>query len=562
MDWYKLADKYFSNDRLETGASKLQQTSVIGTAISDSNNGYAKVLVDGNVTYPDDSDADGVYIPTGPSIKEGDRVHISLNGGVGKNPIITNATGWGDRLASETIEIANEAMAVASATNQHFWTDTNGAHVTDVTQDQWREAEEDDFSDISYQKPYHNALWNSLGMLFRSGLKNLVSITRSAIAFFNGTGNTSDDIVASFGKDGFQIGVNTESHLVGDYHSLNLIDKEGNSYFKAADLRDQNGFAEILEVLGAFAQQPYLIPSYEVDELISVEGEGQVTATLDQEHGVIVIDPTPQRFESFIVRYITTDTTLKSYTLGIRNPDPSAKSGGMSVAEGAMNEASGKYSHAEGYSNTVSGEVAHAEGAHNIAYTMGDHAEGYHTVAGSGIFGPQTNHAEGTYTRATGGSSHAQNAGTIASGSAQTAIGRYNVEDYGDYALIIGNGTDSQNRSNCLTVKWNGDVETSGDIISGQSSATVSTNSYVAEGSIQLDKSGGFCEARVAGIRLNAFSSRTTIGTIPTGFRPKGEIYIFDTNMAGYFILEPDGSFKAEPSLASRWVYASGSYKL
>ena len=109
--------------------------------------------------------------------------------------------------------IASEAQEVADATNQHFWDDDNGAHVTDVTQEEWTTALEDNFSDLSTSKPYHNSLFNSLGMLFRSALNNLVSITRSAIAFYDGQGNNDSNIVASFGMSGAQIGKSDDAHV-------------------------------------------------------------------------------------------------------------------------------------------------------------------------------------------------------------------------------------------------------------------------------------------------------------------------------------------------------------
>lgn len=115
--------------------------------------------------------------------------------------------------AKEAQAIAGEAEAVANATNQHFWDDTNGAHVTDVTQVEWKAAEADSFSDLSDAKPYHNLLMNSLGILLRRALNNLVSISRSAIAFYDGLGNNAANIVASFGTSGAQVGRSDKAHI-------------------------------------------------------------------------------------------------------------------------------------------------------------------------------------------------------------------------------------------------------------------------------------------------------------------------------------------------------------
>lgn len=70
--------------------------------------------------------------------------------------------------------IAQEALDVANATGQHFWSDSDGIHVTEVTEEEW--------SDSTGQS-YHsgqNVLVNALGQLFRKGVDNLM-------ALFNGS---------------------------------------------------------------------------------------------------------------------------------------------------------------------------------------------------------------------------------------------------------------------------------------------------------------------------------------------------------------------------------------
>ena len=135
----------------------------------------------------------------------------------------------------------------------------------------------------------------------------------------------------------------------------------------------------------------------------------------------------------------------------------------FSHAEGFKTEANGRESHAEGYYTEASGEDSHAEGNQTVASGSTSHAEGEHTIASG-----RASHAEGSYTEASGIESHAQNRGTIAAKSNQTAIGRYNIEDKEttsakQKALIIGNGTSNNYRSNALTVDWQGNV----DIASG-----------------------------------------------------------------------------------------------
>lgn len=47
----------------------------------------------------------------------------------------------------------------------------------------------------------------------------------------------------------------------------------------------------------------------------------------------------------------------------------------------------------------------------------------------------------------------------------QASFGKFNIQDINnDYAFIVGNGSDSANRSNALTVDWSGNVEAAGDV--------------------------------------------------------------------------------------------------
>lgn len=149
--------------------------------------------------------------------------------------------------------------------------------------------------------------------------------------------------------------------------------------------------------------------------------------------------------------------------------------GNYSYAEGNNVVACGTQSHAEGNNTIAVSTFAHAEGNNTIAYGLVSHAEG----AGSYTMANAA-HAEGWNTTASGRYSHAQNAGTRAVKDAQTTIGTFNEEDiatttthpsgtasYGQYAFIIGNGTSLSNRSNALTVDWDGNVKAAKDITDG-----------------------------------------------------------------------------------------------
>lgn len=531
--------------------------------------------------------------------------------------------------------LAEEADNVAKATNQHFWHDSSGAHITDMTREEWRAGESDGFSDLRDSKPYHNLLENSLGILLRSGLKNLAAITRSAVTFYDGSGNESSNILAFFGKDGSRIGyllgsrvdiisdsiemfrygisravfgavtrigregaahitlsesgldystasksmfaiegvsgaayeiidvlyshsrselslpdgmmyaklhytpgsgrpdatsttpdarlyylsdgeyiqvpiydsfsddanvvsstyftcrkrtdgmyeywfdyayntsldttivlatavpkVNSasvrigkayesgaddnESHADLDYHSLQMVDLNGNAYVHFSDLRDENGYATLTESQwydGGDSVSYFLtsLPISSVDRIIwsSDEDPTEPGTTVDPEgydftSNHITFDPilnensgeglTTQQVWFLHVTYKTESELAKAYTLGIR--DSEGQIGPMSCAEGLGTTASGMYSHAEGYN------------------------------AKAGWYGA---HAEGYGSRANGFASHAQNYSTRASGDSQTALGRFNQEDArGVYSVIIGNGTDTNSRSDAVLIDWDG----------------------------------------------------------------------------------------------------------
>lgn len=121
-------------------------------------------------------------------------------------------------------------------------------------------------------------------------------------------------------------------------------------------------------------------------------------------------------------------------------------------AEGYKTTAGSICAHAEGGDTTASGQRSHAEGTLSTASGFASHAENQSTTASG-----NSSHAEGIGSVANGESSHAQNSHTIANGYYQTALGKYNVADTTN-AVIIGNGTADDSRSNALTVDWNGNV--------------------------------------------------------------------------------------------------------
>lgn len=185
---------------------------------------------------------------------------------------------------------------------------------------------------------------------------------------------------------------------------------------------------------------------------------------------------------------MTTAIGMAAHTEGFST----SAEGIYSHAEGLETQAKGFYSHAEGGRSTTSGDYSHAEGLNTIAYGTASHAEGENNSAkgyASHVEGSEnlaegiTSHAEGYITSAVGNYSHSQNLGTIANGVAQTVLGKYNVADTSS-ALIIGNGTADNARSNILTLDWSGNAVLAGTLTAPRLIGTAD-NSLLAESALK-----------------------------------------------------------------------------
>lgn len=210
MDIDSLAQAIFGSPRAETQEVSTNSTTrtYTGVATSDSVDGTVMIDLGGDVTLPDDLydedgnvvaeyASEGIEVPTGPSVQEGDEVTVTLvGGGALKTPMVTSVSGEGDRQNAAIAlakTVADAAQAVADAVNQHFFADTNGIHVTEVTQEDWDESHTG-----------ANVLINSIGQLFRDGLNNLLTLTTEngarALTIWDGLGNAAGNVTALFGE--------------------------------------------------------------------------------------------------------------------------------------------------------------------------------------------------------------------------------------------------------------------------------------------------------------------------------------------------------------------------
>lgn len=258
-------------------ASPLATTTMPGTIIAVDGQGNATV---------DLGNGQRAHASLGVGAREGDNVAVEFGG---MSAVVTrNTTDPPDNAVARNAEkVADEAAAVAAATGQHFWDDGNGVHVADEERDdwdaEWAEPNHGSIATPTDERPWHNILMNSLGILLRRGLLNLVSITRSAIAFYDGLGNAAANVVAKFGSDGVQIGKLDSQHAVIDSNGLSVLDGGGNLLnVNSVNLVDVRSAAAIAEESASVARSAARTAMTQLSDMEKVVG----TVTWIAEHGV------------------------------------------------------------------------------------------------------------------------------------------------------------------------------------------------------------------------------------------------------------------------------------
>ncbi len=409
--------------------------------------------------------------------------------------------------AAAARQVADEAQKVAEATNQHFFADDNGAHITDVTQDEWSAAVDDNFSDYDPDtKPYHNQLLNSLGILLRTALNNLVSITRSAIAFYDGLGNTAANIVARFGADGAQIGKTDASHLTLGEDNLSITNAEKIAMF---DVDMDSGSMD------AYVDTPN---KYTKHDFVTIESPGSYVFTSTDTSDPIEWDGTLTilgsssvntagsrlfRFGlnpsdvSYIGQYNATATDGIYFKGDMPGYPPPSEDFNINARDAlCVNENDLEFEYGTAKTVTLSAtgyqkltgssyEVNFALSA-TISYGGGNTLTAQYrlelqvvsmgnlplilrwyswfpstrrivpTNGAAMTFGTRDTVADVGLLSATFGE------GLIAAKPHQAVFGKFNVEDTNDvYALIIGNGTADNARSNAFAVTWSGAADLS-----------------------------------------------------------------------------------------------------
>lgn len=209
----------------------LPSREVFGTAAADSDGGMVLVELDGDVEVDEGAeggDAVFVEVPCSASVRAGDRVSVTVQDG---SMIDVGSPGWGDRVnaaAAAAATLAQEAKDIADAIGQYAWNDTSGTHVS---------------TEEGVAAGTRNILLNSYGILLRAAANYLAALSQSGIAFYDGQGNAADNILASFGVSGAQVGRLTEPHIILDNDSFNTFD-------------DQNRLVSHIDSLGWWRYKP------------------------------------------------------------------------------------------------------------------------------------------------------------------------------------------------------------------------------------------------------------------------------------------------------------------
>lgn len=240
-DLQDLANVWFGGSRRRsetgTGSDTTTTKTVTAIAVEDSSDGSVHVILgdtvipdehppteseevtddgDGTTTVSDEADDDetdvvdqptdlpevAVELPCTVDVREGDELLVSLYGSDGQlSPVVTAVAAGGDRTreevqqaaqdATHAAEMAGEVAAVATATNQHFFSDDAGVHVT---------------TDESDAAGGSNVLLNASGMVLRSSETPLAAFTPSGVSVYDGEGSDASNVVASFSGKGVELG--------------------------------------------------------------------------------------------------------------------------------------------------------------------------------------------------------------------------------------------------------------------------------------------------------------------------------------------------------------------
>ena len=332
-------------------------------------------------------------------------------------------------------------------------------------------------------------------------------IDSSGMTLYDGQGIADSNIIAEFGTSGATIGQEDTAHIILSSTAFKLrYGNENYDYVEFYDSRDSSTglttYEEIIEYVPPSPYNPYITQKvYTQHDIDNVNNINWVkvddvdislsTISFSWPNGVGIRE-LGQSNATVEINYSSPEV-FKAFTLGRRKD--SYDIGAFSCVIGNSNAATNDNTFSIGNNSIASGNGSMAQGQDSKAFGADSCASGYQAEAHGFV-----SHSEGYRTHAIGSYSHAQNHGTVANVAAQTVIGSYNkatrtgsgtdADPYmysgsGDYAFIIGNGSndDTESRSNALTVDWDGRLRIN-NVPTGLSQA------YIQMRHINLDSDG------------------------------------------------------------------------
>ena len=135
-------------------------------------------------------------------------------------------------VANDAKDTARAGKAIAEATDQYFWADTNGAHVTLAPKG----------TDPNGATGF-NSLWNMLGLLLRNGGNILAQFSQNGIAFYDGSGNNAANVLASFGTSGIRVGKSGQTNIQIAPDNVVMTAPDGNTGMRVSytSMNDDSG---------------------------------------------------------------------------------------------------------------------------------------------------------------------------------------------------------------------------------------------------------------------------------------------------------------------------------
>lgn len=410
-------------------------------------------------------------------------------------------------IAQSAKTVAEEGKAIAEATNQYFWNDDNGAHVTTVSQD----------TDPTGTTGV-NALWNTLGLLLRNGANILSQFAQGAVSFYDGEGNEAENVTASFGKTGAFIGSIGNNML--ELNGIGLTGYDADNETFSVQFANATGHAEITERGNTIVNENVdtrqfadIVVNPVNDPVDGTDMLFEVSITADVRAGRKVGKISITR------PYDTTQSTSINHTYEYRfYYDSSYYNRVQFTCKYKPNTKSISLTdwNIDLYCGIVSAQINTAlivDVPTTPSYTFGTRTEDRTEYGAYSFSSGHGNSAKGVCAQA-----HGQ--GVIASSDAQTAVGKYNAEDANDvYAFIVGNGANDSNRSNAFAVKWDGSV-----VAGGVTSYTPTWETGQAPENSHCVVSAGICSLSYQG-QTTTHTTNTLLGTLPAEIRPPSDAF-------------------------------------